>query len=375
MSTDKAEFKNDLSVFYKRCLNSYTNVTDELNFILPKKELEKILNDEKYLDFIYFYIKIHIAYIFRKYNKKEIDTFNKLLKYLAAFFEQLKNDKDCKIFEKISILFHFAELFNVLKACEIFFKTPFHYIKLDKIEKNSVINLSLGFLNNYIDNLSEESPSYFKLLEISSGYGFYQGKTVYAYDMIEMSTLKNHLKETIPTVFCFYSLGDTDNFAFTYPTIIGICVNEYYLFQKNEKFSLDKNCSKERKYELKNAAIKLALRMEHECFGYIKFRFHSIFCLKKISKTPKKCFDNKILKELVEINNTIKKNTINILNNNEKCDSGYYYESSFGKLPETKYYTFIYLKWIKNIGNLLDHPELFYKKENLEKLQKYAYYK
>lgn len=30
---------------------------------------------------------------------------------------------------------------------------------------------------------------------------------------------------------------------------------------------------------------------------------------------------------------------------------------------------------IKNIGNLLDHPELFYQNENLEKLQKFAYYK
>ena len=375
LCTDQTEFNNDLSIFYDRCLNTYTNIADELNLILPKKELENILNDEKYLYFIYFYIKIHLAYIFRKIKQKGIDNFNKLLKYLARFFEQLKKDKVYKIYEKISILFHFAELFNIVKECKVFLETTFHYIKLDKIEKNSVINLSLEFLNNYIDNLNEESPSYFKLLEINSGYGFYKGKTVFTYDMIEISTLKNHLKEIIPTVFCFYSSSNTVNYAFTYPTIIGICVNEYYLFQNNEKFTLDKNCFKERKYEVKNVAMKLALRTKHECFGHIKFRFHSVFCLKKESKTPKKCFDNKKLKELVGFNNAIKKNTVNILSDNTKSNSGHYFESSFGKLPHTKYYTFVYLKWLKNIGNLLDHPELFYKKENVEKLQKYAYYK
>jgi len=44
-------------------------------------------------------------------------------------------------------------------------------------------------------------------------------------------------------------------------------------------------------------------------------------------------------------------------------------------LPGKELYTFTYLKRIKNVGKLLDHPELFYKKENLEKLQKYAYFK
>ena len=50
-------------------------------------------------------------------------------------------------------------------------------------------------------------------------------------------------------------------------------------------------------------------------------------------------------------------------------------ESSYGKLNGTKFCTFVYLKVLNNIGNLLDHPELFYNQENLEKLQKFAFYK
>ena len=50
-------------------------------------------------------------------------------------------------------------------------------------------------------------------------------------------------------------------------------------------------------------------------------------------------------------------------------------ESSYGKLNGTKFSTFVYLKVLNNIGNLLDHPELFYNQENLEKLQKFAFYK
>ena len=50
-------------------------------------------------------------------------------------------------------------------------------------------------------------------------------------------------------------------------------------------------------------------------------------------------------------------------------------ESSYGKLNGTKFCTFVYLKVLNNIGNLLDHPELFYNQENLEKLQKFAFCK
>ena len=368
-------FEVDLSDFNKKCLKINIKITRDLNLNIPKKELEIQLNDEKYLIFIFLYIKIYISYIFEKNNLKVFDDFKQLINYFEAFFKILKNDNDYKIFEKISILFHLSGLFKILKSCKLFFQANFHYIKVEKIEKYSVINLAIEYLYNYINNLNTESAEYFKLIEINSGYGFYKSDKVFTYDMIDLCDLKNHLRESIPSVFCFYSLDDIKNTAFTNPLIIGICLNESKLFKDNERFSLDKNYFETRKYEVKNVTMKLVFKIKHECFGHIKFQMYSDISDKKISDTPKKCFDNKRLKQLVRINDIIENNTINVLVNNNRSDSGNYLESSFGQLPGAKYYTSVYLKMIKNIGNLFDHPELFYQNENLERLQKFAYYK
>ena len=369
------EFEKNLTELNNRYVNIITKIQSTLNLNLPKAELETLLNDENYLTSIYLYIKINFSYNFEQNNNKSFEDYKQLFDYLGTFYKELKNNKDYKIFEKISILFHFLEVFKLVKTCKNFYNTNFHYIKVDQVEKNSVIDLAHTFLNNFIEHLNEESPSYFKLIEINSNYGYYNGDKVFTFDMINLSELKNHLRELFPSVICFYTFEKVDNAAFHYPVIMGISVNESDLFEDCEKFSLDKNCFNEKRYDVKNVAMILAQNMGHECFGHVKFQIHSDFCDKEINETPKKCFDNKLLKKLVGINNSIKNNTINILASNYKSDSGYYFQSSFGKLPETNYYTFVYLNCIKKNGNLIDHPELFYEKQNLEKLQKYAYYK
>ena len=172
--------------------------------------------------------------------------------------------------------------------------------------------------------------------------------------------MKNHLREKIPTIICFYSNNKNKNLAFTSKEFIGICVNETKLFKYCEKFQIDKDCFNERKYDVKDVAMKLSLNIFHESLDHIKFQIHHDFCLQKKNDTPRKCFNNKKLKILVGVNMPIKANTINILANPNKGDSGNYLESSLGKLPGKMHYTSVYLKELKNIGNLLDHPELFY---------------
>jgi len=382
MSTDilelmenKNKFKENLYQFYLIYMNNFSEITEYLNLNLPKQKLEDTINDANYLDFIYSYIKARIFYIYYTYDEKEFNDFVKLYNYLGIIYEQLKTDNNYKIYEKISILFHLAELFNVVKKSETFLKTNFHYVKVDNVEKNSVIYLAIEFLNEYINNINENSPSFLKLIEINSGIGFYRADKIFSFDMIDLPDLKNHLKETIPSVICFYSLDDIDNKGFTYPAIEGVCINEAKLFKGYQKFSVDKNIFYEKQIEVKNISMKLSLDLKHECFGHIKFQIHSYFSKKKISQTPKKCFDDKKLKRLVSINHIIKNDTINVLPENRESDGGNYLESSYGKLPGTKYYTFVYLTLLNNIGNLLDHPELFYNQENLEKLQKFAFYK
>ena len=350
-------------------------MTKELNLNLPENSLKKIINDNKYLEFIFCYIKLKIFFIFYLFTKQEFEEFVQIYKYLDDFFKDLKNDNECEDYEKISILFHFVELFNEFRSYKIFHESNFRYIKAKKAKNNSSMKLALDFLEKYINNLNEESPQYFKLVEINSDIGSYQGSNIFTYDIIDIDVLKSHLREAIPSIICFYSYDNCNNFAFTSPEINGICVNEAKIFKYCEKFKIDVDCFNERKFDVKNVAMKLSLNIIFEVFGYIKYKTQEDFCHKKINSTPRKCFDNKKLKKLVGVNEPIKKKTINILANPHKSDSGHYLESSLGKLPGKKHYTSVYLSCLKNIGNLLDHPELFYNKDYLEILQKYSFYK
>ena len=375
LTKNKDEFSKKSSLLYEDNEIFFISITKQLNLNLTEKSVKNIINDCKYLKFIYNYIQLRIFLIFHLFIKGKFEEFVQIYKYLNDFYKNLENDSDCEIYEKISVLFHFAELFNEVRCCDIFIKSKFHYIKTKKAEDNSTLKLSLEFLEKYINNLNEESPQYFKLIEIDSGVGDYQGSNIFTYDIIDIKALKNHLKEAIPTIFCFYSNDSSNNLAFAFPEFVGICVNEANLFKYCEKFKIDEDCFNMRKYDVKNIAMKLSLDVIHESFGHIKFQIHDEFCFKKLNTTPRKCFENKKLKKLVGVDKPIKDNTINILTCPAKSDSGNYLESSLGKLPGNMYYTSVYLQELKNIGNLLDHPELFYNKDNLEILQKYVFYK
>ena len=163
----KNKFKENSYQFYLIYINDFYFIAEGLNLNIPKKKLEEMITDVKYLDFIYFYIKARVFYLYYINDKIEFDDFIKSHNYFEVFYGQLKDDGNYKIYEKISILLHLAELFSALKKVETFLKTNFHYIKVDNVEKNSVINLALNFLNEYINNINEESPSYFKLIEIN----------------------------------------------------------------------------------------------------------------------------------------------------------------------------------------------------------------
>ena len=71
MSTDilelmknKDNFKENKYQFYLIYMNDFYNITEGLNLNIPKKKLEEMITDVKYLDFIYYYIKARIFYLF-----------------------------------------------------------------------------------------------------------------------------------------------------------------------------------------------------------------------------------------------------------------------------------------------------------------------
>ena len=98
-------------------------------------------------------------------------------------------------------------------------------------------------------------------------------------------------------------------------------------------------------------------------------KFKSIQCLVLLHKNKYNKMFCKKLKSLGNVNRTNKENVINVLHGDEKKSySGHYYESSFGKLKDTSLYAMTHLSLIIHWEKLINSPEVFYQKENLEKL-------
>ncbi len=57
-----------------------------------------------------------------------------------------------------------------------FLKSDINYYIMDKIEKNSILDIVKKFFNDYINSLNEDSNIFFKLLEIDSGVGYFKEK-------------------------------------------------------------------------------------------------------------------------------------------------------------------------------------------------------
>ena len=98
-------------------------------------------------------------------------------------------------------------------------------------------------------------------------------------------------------------------------------------------------------------------------------KFKSIQYLVLLHKNKYNKMFCKKLKSLGNVNRTNKENVINVLHGDEKKSySGHYYESSFGKLKDTSLYAMTHLSLIIHWEKLINSPEVFYQKENLEKL-------
>ena len=367
-------FNRVFSSLNNRYCNLYLKLKDEFNLVLPKTILEKTLNQDIFVDFFYYYAKLKIFVLLYFREDKDFKLFEKIFKNLQAIFSGLNEDNSLIAFEKISVLMSYSELFNIIDSPKIFADTKFQYIKVDKVEKNSIIYLSYEFINNYIENLTEDSPSYLQLVELNSELGYFNGNKVFSYDIVVLSDLKSHLKQIIPTVISFYELNNSNKNTFTECSIGAIGINKVTLINPYKNLDITKNILIDSKYDVKDAAMKLSEDIMHEAFGHKKLNLRFDFYEKDIKETQKKCFKNKKLKELVQINNINHEKYINILFDKDKSDSGNYFESSFGKFANTNIYTFTCLSRIKH-GKLIDYPDLFYNRENLKKLQKYAYYR
>ena len=115
----------------------------------------------------------------------------------------MKNDNECENYEKLSILFLLGELLYEVKSCNIFLESNFHYLKVSKSKNNSFIKLELEFLEQFINNLNEESPQYFNLVEIDSGVGHYQGSKIFTYDIKDINFFEKSFKRKNSNYYLF----------------------------------------------------------------------------------------------------------------------------------------------------------------------------
>ena len=355
----------------KKIVNDYHYICLKFlsfNFFQSKDILRTAFKETKYLDFFY---KIFInRLVYNNLNKENTinnanDIINILTKY-NKFWEKIKGDK----------LHNYQKVFALIEYCCLNKRyDSISYINCKKIEQNSIIYKSINFYKEFISNLDEESPVFFKLLEINSKYGYHKNNKIFTFNLLNVDDIKNHLESLIPEVIYLFFSNKTTIKAFTHLYTCEIAINEFYLFNKYKKMNLTKKLysNEEDEDNINNIAMYLSRMMIHEDGGHIKFR--NISCNKTDPNSPCKCVINgkiKTMTYLANKNNDDDLIKIFPLNKNGKGDSGHLLELAFGEFNGD--YTISYLDKLKNIGILLLYPEYFVKKEKIKYLGEFIYY-
>ena len=144
--------------------------------------LRAILNEDIYFNMFYFISEVNMFYSFLLCDNNDeniVDNFCKLFNNLSTIKEQLLNDNSVEIFEKIIVIVNYSCLFLSLKSVPSLEKAEFYYVKIDRVEENSIIDLAMNFLKEFIEDLNEDSPSFFKLIEINSNFGYYKDEKMF----------------------------------------------------------------------------------------------------------------------------------------------------------------------------------------------------
>ena len=340
---------------------------NELNFHISKLELDQSLNDQSYFNFCY-YLLVH------KFLTKNLDQINntpdlnKAIDNFKKFKDVIESDPDLKIYQKIFGLIQYNYIFRKYNCINTY------YLKIKNAKKGSVLNLCIDFLKGFISNLNEDSPIFFKLLEINSKFGYFENKPIYNFSLLNVEDIKEHVSELIPDVLYFYNCK-SDTKAFSFSMTGEVAINEYYLFQKYQKMNLIEDFDVKDKENAENIAMTLARELIHEDFGHSKFRNKS--CISNIgNKSPTKCVSKGKIKKLTYLGNNIKsEDLVKIFpkDKKEKGDSGHYLETGFGTYKGI--FCIVYFDYILNVGKLIHYPDYFVLKEKIPILQKYLYRK
>ena len=78
-----------------------------------------------------------------------------------------------------------------------------YYIKIKEAKDQSILSKAILFYKKFIENIDEESPVFFKLLEINSKFGYLNDKPIYNLSLLNDQDIKEHLLELVPEVIFF----------------------------------------------------------------------------------------------------------------------------------------------------------------------------
>ena len=213
------------------------------------------------------------------------------------------------------------------KTLNNFIDSNFQYYLFSKAENNSIIYYVKNFINNFIKDLKDTDKVYYKLVELDAGKSYYKNKSFYSFDLKNLDEIKIHLGDIMDDLITFYNNDEVNNSSFCGKHLKYATINIKSIYN-SQKLELNKTLQKNNIIEGKRIASKIIVAYFHEMTGHIKFGFSNF----EYIDSPNKCISNKnIIQTLVPNNIDLKyKNVIRILNENEKSNSGSFFELIFG---------------------------------------------
>ena len=330
--------KEDTDIFkdnFKKISNFYGDLIHIMynNYVFPKSILTKELNESKYINFIYKIVVF--AYIKRESEKDKnisLSDIKDIIDKLKNSYEKILKDEDLENSEKILLLIniYLSQLFKYDKEIK--------YLKINKVDKESPLALSIKFLNEFIEELDYESQFYYPLLLIDGGLFNFKYKydfwfRTFGANMNTLEYIKIHLKNLIPNTIIISDKcknENIDDYGYVMQQIglvtlnIKLLGNDIHIEKKNEK-------------ERKQKAFIIFRVLFHELFAHKKSSLSKDYIGE--NHLSANCFKDELddkFKFLPDYNNDDIFKDIDELNiqdiDKSTGDSGYFLEYYFGKV-------------------------------------------
>ena len=195
------ENENSLRNFYEKFqvlidkkeanMKEYENIFENskitrivINFSQKKDDLREEFKDDKLYDLMRIYTLWYICndYFFgknskvknkennqEKTNKKSNLSIPEVFEYLNNFYEMYKKDNELFNYQKVLLFCSNSIYFMEMDNIQNYANSALKYVKVKNYKENSLLGLSVKFLNDFINGLNSKSELFFPLLQLDSG--------------------------------------------------------------------------------------------------------------------------------------------------------------------------------------------------------------